>query len=233
MFQSFFRALGQAFDPAFRRVFFRSLLASLTAYILVWLGSWLLFSWLGDMLDTWFETVDLWAWLEASLVFLFEAGGFATLIIASLFVFPAMMAAIMTLFLEEVASAVEAQHYPGLPAPRRQSIAESLASGLIFALVTLFLNILVLPFYLIPLLNIVVFGLLNGYLLGREYFELVAFRRLAPAEAKHLRKTKSGRILTAGAIIAFLFAIPLVNLAAPIISTAFMLHVFEGARRKN
>ena len=231
MLQSFSKAVGQSFDPAFKRVFFRSLLASLATYIVVWLASWLLFSWLGGLLDNWFETVQLWEWLEDSLVVLFKAGAFVTLIIASLFIFPAIMSGIMSLFLEEIASAVEARYYPGQPEPRAQSIAESIRGALAFAGVTLFFNILVLPFYLIPILNIVIFVLLNGYLLGREYFELVGLRRLDPGAAKNLRKERSGRVLAAGAIIAFLFAIPLVNLAAPIIATAFMLHTFEGTRR--
>jgi CysZ protein len=32
-------------------------------------------------------------------------------------------------------------------------------------------------------------------------------------------------------VIAALFALPLVNLLAPVIATAFMLHVFEALRR--
>ncbi|MDX1400339.1 MAG: EI24 domain-containing protein [Kiloniellales bacterium] len=232
MLQSLTRAVGQSFDPAFRRVFFRSFMASFATYILVWLGSWLLFGWLGGLLEGWFETVDLWEWLETSLIFLFKAGGFATLIIASLFVFPAIMVAIMSLFLEEIAEAVEAEHYPNLGEARKPSISENIRSGLAFAAVTLGLNILVLPFYLIPIINIVVFIALNGYLLGREYFELVGLRRSTPGDTKKLRNQRSGRVLTAGAIIAFLFAIPLVNLAAPIIATAFMLHIFEGVRQK-
>ncbi len=232
MFRSFFRALGQSFDPAFRRVFLRALLASVATYIVIWLGSWALFSWLGSLLDSWFQTVELWEWLEASLVFLFEAGAFLSLLIASLFIFPGIMAGIMSLFLEEVARAVEGRYYPNLPAPRAQSIPEALRGGLAFAGVTLLFNVLALPFYFIPVINILVFILLNGYLLGREYFELVGLRRLDPGHAKALRRGHRGRVLSAGAIIAFLFVIPLVNLAAPIIATAFMLHILEATRRE-
>src|SRR3546814_18922147 len=75
------------------------------------------------------------------------------------------------------------------------------------------------------------FYLLNGYLLGREYFEMVAVRRLDLAGAKRLRRDFRGRVVLAGAVIAFLLTIPLVNLVTPMIATAFMLHVFEGLRR--
>jgi uncharacterized protein involved in cysteine biosynthesis len=84
----------------------------------------------------------------------------------------------------------------------------------------------------IPPLNLLLFYLLNGYLLGREYFEMVAVRRLDPAATKRLRRDRRGRVILAGAVITFLLTIPLVNLITPIIATAFMLHVFEDLRRR-
>jgi uncharacterized protein involved in cysteine biosynthesis len=75
-----------------------------------------------------------------------------------------------------------------------------------------------------------VFFTLNGYLLGREYFELVAQRRMTAVEAKALRRTRRARVFLAGVVVAFLLTIPLVNLITPIIATAFMLHIYEGMR---
>ena len=101
---------------------------------------------------------------------------------------------------------------------------------------TLGLNLLALPLYLlllfVPPFNLFVFYLLNGYLLGREYFELVAARRLDTAGVRRLRRAYRGRLLLAGAVIAFLLTVPIVNLVTPIIATGFMLHVFEGLRRR-
>jgi CysZ protein len=52
-------------------------------------------------------------------------------------------------------------------------------------LLSIALNLLALPIYaLIPLLNVVLFLGLNGYLFGREYFELIALRRLDPEETR-------------------------------------------------
>src|SRR3546814_14901069 len=77
----------------------------------------------------------------------------------------------------------------------------------------LILNLLVLPLYLvliwIPPLNLLLFYLLNGYLLGREYFEMVAVWRLDLAGAKRLRRDFRGRVVLGGAVIAFLLTIPL------------------------
>ncbi len=97
---------------------------------------------------------------------------------------------------------------------------------------TIVLNLLALPLYLmVPGINLVLFLALNGYLFGRGYFEVVALRRLDAATAKTLRHRFAGRIFLGGLAIAGLFALPLVNLVAPVIATAFMVHVFEALPR--
>ena len=71
---------------------------------------------------------------------------------------------------------------------------------------------------------------MNGYLLGREYFELVAVRRLAPRKQGVLRRQARGRVLLSGVVIAILLTIPLVNIVVPVVAAAFMVHVFHGLR---
>jgi CysZ protein len=93
------------------------------------------------------------------------------------------------------------------------------------------LNLLALPLYLLPGPNLVVFLALNGYLLGREYFELVAQRRMSPLDAARCRRAVRARVWAAGAMIAVLLMVPLVNLIAPVIAIAFMVHLFERWRR--
>jgi uncharacterized protein involved in cysteine biosynthesis len=97
---------------------------------------------------------------------------------------------------------------------------------------TLLLNLLALPVYLLaPGINLFLFLALNGYLLGRGYFEVVALRRLDAGEARAVRRRFAGRIFLGGVVIAGLFALPFVNLVAPVIATAFMLHIFEALPR--
>ena len=236
MFSALAKSFAQVGDPAFRQVFLRSLWYSLGAFVLLWLLAWFGLAWLGE---------DLAAWLAASRpesawVKVFEwaygAAAVAGVLVASLFLFPAVMAGVMSLLLEEIAAAVERRHYPGQPPARAQPVGEALVSAFAFALVALALNLLALPIYLLllflPPFNLFVFYLLNGYLLGREYFELVAVRRYDAATAKRLRRAYRGRVLLSGAIIAFLLTLPVVNLAMPIVATGFMLHVFEGLRRR-
>ena len=70
----------------------------------------------------------------------------------------------------------------------------------------------------------------SGYLFGREYFEVVALRRLDRTAAWTTRRRYAGRIFLAGAAIAGMFLVPFVNLVAPVVATAFMVHLFEGLR---
>ncbi len=93
-----------------------------------------------------------------------------------------------------------------------------------------------MPFYLLliflPPFNLILFYGVNGYLFGREYFEIVALRRQNPAAAKRLRRRYRGRLFLAGILIAVMMTIPIVNLFAPIVATGFMVHVFEDLKRR-
>ncbi len=97
---------------------------------------------------------------------------------------------------------------------------------------TILLNILVLPIYLVaifipPIFACIFYGL-NGYLLSREYFELVSLRHQDKNMARQLRKANGLKVFLAGVIIAFLITVPIVNLFVPILATAFMLHIFKA-----
>ncbi len=237
MFQALSRAIRQALDPAFRRVFNRSLLFSLGTFILLWLGAWFALDWAGAWLVAWLDDGSGEGFWITPLAWLVDAAGIGAIALVSFFLFPAVMVSIMALLLDDIAQAVERRHYPDLPAVRAQPLAEAISGNLIFVAITLILNLLALPLYLvllwIPFLSLVLFYLLNGYLLGREYFEMVSVRRLDLREAKQLRRRFRGKIILAGMVITFLLTIPLVNLATPIIATAFMLHIFEDLRRRS
>jgi CysZ protein len=151
-------------------------------------------------------------------------GGFAVLALSWL-LFPAVVTLTMSFFLDRVAAAVEASDYPGKGPPRSQSWNEIAAVMWRLTATTIALNLLALPLYLmVPGINLVLFLALNGYLFGRGYYEVVALRRL-DAAAKELRHRFAGRISFGGVAIAGMFAVPLVNLVAPVIATAFMVHV--------
>jgi len=208
-------ALEALSSPALRRVVTLSLTIAIACFIALWAGvalvmdhlptiGWRPVNWLIDLLGV--VGVALLSWL----------------------LFPAVVTMIMGLFLERVAAAVEALHFPGRGPPRRQSIYEIVVPSVRLMLLTIVLNLLALPLYLLlPGLNVFIFLGLNGYLFGREYFEIVALRRLNIDEVKTARHRFSGRIFCGGVMIAGVFAVPLINLIGPVIATAFMVHMFE------
>ena len=125
----------------------------------------------------------------------------------SFLLFPAVVGVALSFFQDAIIDAVERRHYPGLPLPREQPLLEQVWGALTFGALAVALNLLALPFYLLllflPPFNLLLFYGLNGYLFGREYFEMVAVRRLDPAKLRGLRRSRRGRLLLAGAVIAF------------------------------
>ena len=214
------RALAQLGDPAIKRVLWRGALGALAVYLVLAFGTWLLLQ-----RTTFFES----SWLDRAVHLL---GGLAVFILP-LFLFPATAGIIIGLFLEDVARAVEARHYPGLPPPQGAGGWQAAIAGLRFTAFALALNLVALVLiYWIPLINLIAFFALNGYLLGREYFEAVGLRRVQRPDAVALRRAHRIRLWIDGAIITAFMAVPFVNLVAPVIATAMMVHEFEALRRR-
>ena len=155
----------------------------------------------------------------------------ASLILA-LILFPGIVSALASIFLEDVADAVEARHYPGLSPAKVLGWGVLLTASARLIGLTIVLNLMALPFYLVPGLNLVIYFGLNGYLLGREYFEVVALRRLNAEDAKALRQKHRAQITLAGAGAAMLLTIPIVNMIAPVLGTAAMVHLFNTLNEK-
>lgn len=220
MIAALFKALNQMPDPAFRQAIWRTLLFSLLLFAALLYGTWWLLS----------EThLFPWKWLDD----IVDVLGWVAGLVAAFVLFPGAALVIISFLLEPVARAVEVKHYPDLGAPRRQPASEAILIGLRFAAITVFLNLVLLWVYFIPVLNVFVFGALNGYLLGREYFELIAPRRLEPAAVRPMWKRYRGRLWIAGLIIALMLSIPFVNWIMPVAAAAFMLHIFEKLRRQD
>jgi CysZ protein len=217
---AFSLALRDSLGPVGRRALMLSLGGALVLLTCLWLGAWALLGLIH---------VSRFPWIDTPIEIL---GNIAALVIAWL-VFPAMSMLVLSLFLDRVVAAIERAHYPGLPPARAAGLGEAIKSGARLALLGLVLNIAALPLYLfLPGINFLVFYALNGYLVGREYFEQVALRRLEPPRARAMWHRYRNRLILAGAIVSFFLSIPFVNLAAPLIGVAFMLHLFEDLRRR-
>ncbi len=228
------RSVRQLSDPRLSRVLLFGVLGALVVFASLWTATWwaltavdpgsiwglaTIVGWFGDAFD----------WV-AGIAFA------AALIVVTFLMFPAVVTIIVGFFVDQVAEAVEARHYPQAGAARRQPVLEVLGTTVRFVAITVLLNLLMLPIYLVlfflPPLNIVLYYLLNGYLVGREYFELAAFRRLPPVHAARLRRRFRARVLLAGVILVFVMTIPVVNLIAPVLGAAFMVHVTHDLMRR-
>jgi CysZ protein len=165
-------------------------------------------------------------WLDRLLEVLSLAG---TAVLAW-FLFPTVVAAVL---LDKVVAATERRHFPGLPAAEDQPVLKTLPYALGFAALVLVLNLLALPLYLVPGLNIPVYLALNGYLLGREYVELVLARRHSLAALKPLRRQYRRQIWGTGLVTAVLLLIPFLNLLAPVLGGALAALRVHRATARN
>lgn len=218
MLTSLFRAFDQLSDPAFSGTIVRSVLSTLLLFLVLLSGAiWLIAH--ADLFQT--------GWLEWAKNIL---GGLAAVALAWV-MFPAVVLAISSFMLERVVRAVELRWYPALGPARDQPAWEAIWNAVKFFLLVVVLNLLVLPLYLIPVVGQVAYYTVNGYLLGREYYELVASRRLDPSRMRYLRSEGRLGLFVAGVIIAFLSTLPIVNLLIPVVAAAFMVHIFEDMRR--
>jgi len=150
--------------------------------------------------------------------------------------FPAVVTAVGSLMLDKVVDAVEHRHYPDRPVAAGLSLAEGIGPAIKFLGVTVGLNLLIVPlFVVVPLWPFIpfIYLALNGYLLSREYFELVALRRLSTPDARLMRLRWRTPLFLAGVGFAFMLTVPILNLIAPVLATAATVHLFEAWRIKD
>ena len=108
-------------------------------------------------------------------------------------------------------------------------------SGVKFLLLMIGVNLLLLPIYLIllfiPPTGLILFYAVNGHMTGAMYHEGVGLRRRSAGETKKLRAPDSGRVWLTGILIMLMGTVPFLNLLAPVVGTAMMVHI-AGALRQ-
>ena len=222
----FLKSVAQFDDPKFRRVLWRgmglTIALLIAACLLVNFGINQLLSsaWAANLIGD-------QSWLGS----LINIGGVLFTIALSIWLMVPMTSAIIALFLDEVAQAVEARHYPHLPKQTAAKLQDQILVGIRFLGILLLANVgaLILS-RIVPLLAPFVFWATNGYLMGREYFQMAAMRRMPRAQAQELFQRHQGSIWTAGILMAIPMSIPLVGLFIPILGAATFTHQFERLR---
>jgi CysZ protein len=103
----------------------------------------------------------------------------------------------------------------GAPKGRIVPVHQALWNNLRIALPALVLNLVAIPLYFIPVVNVIVFWTLNGFLMGREYATVVAARHMTYREAVALRKRNGAAVFLVGLACSFIpFFAPLVGASA-------------------
>ncbi|MEO0545642.1 MAG: sulfate transporter family protein [Pseudomonadota bacterium] len=212
------RTLNQIFTPPFRSVLWKSI--GITIALLV--GLWFV---LEAVVSTFLlPFLGPWPWLTTSITWLLGTG----LLVGMGFLIAPVSSMFAGVFLDDIADAVEGKHYTADLPGRAVPLSKSIMMTLKFLLLVAGANLAALTLVLFFGLGVIVFFVVNGYLLGREYFQFAALRHMDIAEADKLRKDNAGTIFLGGLLIAGLLAIPFANLLTPLFAGALMVHVCKG-----
>lgn len=216
MVKALLLAFGDLFSPEFRGVLFRALGLTLALFIVV-------------MILAQFILVTLtnfsWPWADE----LLGLGLGLALFVAFFFLMGPVTAAFAGFFLDQVAALVEQRHYPSDPPGSVLPMVKSILFALKFFVLVLAVNLAVLPVVILGV-GAVALVAANAYLIGREYFEMVAMRHLPAADAREVRKQNGPAIFFAGLVPAVFSLIPVLNLAVPLFATSYFTHLFKSVR---
>ena len=140
MISAFLLAFYQLGTKPFRHVVWVGLIGSLLVFSLLWLT-------IGFVLanSNILEFTGFLFFLNNILEWVFNISVGALTLIFTLLLFPSVVSIIVSLFLEDVAQAVETKYYPGLAPPRRQGAGEIIMITTKFTAISLALNICALP----------------------------------------------------------------------------------------
>lgn len=215
MFASARQAVAVIFNPTFRGVVLKSLLLTLVLFVALFFGVQYGLAHIPEFHLQWLNTVIDWITSLLVVVVLFFLGAPVAALFASL-------------FLDEIAAAVEMDSYPADPPSPGVSFWKGLFAGLRLAGWVILFSLILLPFnFLLPGIGTALTLAVNGWLLGREFFELAALRHMSQSAARALRRRHTFGVWFAGLMLAALAAIPIVNFFAPLYGAAFMVHLYK------
>ncbi len=226
--KAFIMALAQLGDQRFRRVLGLGIVLTFALLVASYAGLlWLVHQLVGE--EATLPILGEVRWLND----LFNLSSLILMIVLSIFLMVPVASAITSMFLDEVAQAVEDRHYPGLAPVPGVPFTEALRDTVNFLGVLIGANVLALVLYIFfaPVALFIFWGL-NGFLLGREYFTLAAMRRIGRDGAKELRARHRGTIWLAGTLMAIPLSVPLVNLLIPILGAATFTHIFHMLEKR-
>ena len=215
MFASAGKAFAMLFDRDFFAMFLWSLLFTAILFVLLFSGIEYLLAQLPPLGSVWVNRF-------------FELATPILLVLAVFFLGSPVAAIFASLYLERIAAKVDAHFYPNDPkAPGTPFVTGATEAVRLIGL-ALLINVILLPVDVgVPGVAEIATVVANGWLLGREFFELAALRHLSRQQSDALRRRHAGKIFTGGLLISVLTVIPLIDLMAPFFGAALMAHLFK------
>lgn len=224
------RAFAQLADRRVLWLLLKSLLVTLLLFVAAGVAfyfglMWLVDRGLGSMLD---GLPPAFAEVIATI------GTLLAIVLGGWLLFRIVALAAIQFFADDVVEVVEAQYYPdALESARRIGFGESMWISFKGAVRVVFVNLLILPLALVLLVTgfgtVILFALVNAWLLGRELRDMAWLRH------RHDREESPpigrGTRFALGLIIAGMLAVPGLNFIAPIIGAAAATHLVQGRLR--
>lgn len=164
-----------------------------------------------------------WGWLDGVI----DAALGASALWVSWLVFPLMIPLLAAFFGDAVAAKVEAEEY-GVSGTPALPLWPQITGALKFLLASLGWNILALVLLVFPPVWLVVYYALNGWLLGRDFYDTVISRHVLPAQKRTVIKGRRIKIWAMGVALMLLSTVPVVNLGVPFIAVVAMVHLFRA-----
>ena len=224
-------AFGNLFAAETRSAFWKSLGLTLLVLVGLWFAIRGIFIWLAlPWLDQLVPGIPEWAgWMSFILAIL---AGIGLALALALLISP-VTAIIASLFLDDVAEVIEKKDYPADPPGTAMPLSEAIPSSLKFFGVVILGNLIALLLLLVPGVNLIAFFLVNGYLLGREFFEFAAMRFRTPADARAFRSKHQTKVFMAGLVIAAFLVVPFLNLLTPLFAASMMVHLHKSISKRD
>lgn len=204
-----FRAIGGGFGDVFSgRLGGLALLCLIVALTATIGAAWAAFHYLLPMIP---DGAGWMAWVWNAAEFLGGAG----IVVLAIVLAPAVSMIVGGALFDVAAERVEKRVFPAAPRGRMVPLHEGLWNGLKIAAPALVLNVISLPLLFVPVVNLVWFLSLNGFLMGREYAALAAVRRMNWREAQALRRRAPLAVFVVGLACSVIpFVAPLIGAGA-------------------
>ncbi|MAZ99326.1 MAG: hypothetical protein CMM39_07805 [Rhodospirillaceae bacterium] len=219
MLKLFKTSILDLLEPDIRTILFKTVILSLFSIIMIVYMCWTLFN-THQVFDIWLLGPILsWAW------------GLLALIFGALLL-PPITIMIGSIYSDSIVDHIEKKYYPSRLGMRQIKLSELGFSISKNFCITIIVNILLAPVYLIgtffPIISFLIFYSVNGYLIGKELFETVASRHLEMKDRYLLKKQNNSKVIIGGIIMVGISTIPILNLIAAVLGIVFMTHFFHS-----